>query len=277
MRLLPWTGEGGQPAYLTPKDEDSFVSRFADGLESVQLGMAERLLHSTESAWADRAPGADMTSVIPHLCHALRDAVRVAKSRGYRLPDPEEDDRSALADAALAREVSSHCTDGTPVKGIPLTMPVGPWSVAYRWPADPVCVGMARRLLLRHLGQWDMTALADTAALVLSELATNSVRHAAGPGDRLIETRFQRLSDGSLRIEVHDADETRPERREPSAEADSGRGLLLVEALTGGRWGVSDREGVGKLIWAECAADSGVRVLDRARCHPGLIQTKPLD
>jgi anti-sigma regulatory factor (Ser/Thr protein kinase) len=262
-RLLPWIGEAGQPAYLSADTNNSFVSRFADGLESVQLAMAERLLHSAELAWADRAPGADMTSVVPHLCHALRDAVRVARSRGGRLPDVQEDDRSALADSALEREVSLPGAGGTPPEGFPLTIPVGPWSVAYRWPADPICVGTARRLLLRHLGQWDMTALADTAGLVLSELATNSVRHASGPDGRLIETRFQRLPDGTLRIEVHDADQTKPERREPSADADSGRGLLLVDTLTGGRWGVSDREGIGKLTWAECTADSGVTEVTR--------------
>jgi hypothetical protein len=205
MRLLPWTGEGGQPAYLTTDGEGSFVSRFADDLEALQLEMAERLLHNTESAWTDRAPG----------------------------------------------------TDGIPQEKFPLTVPAGPWSVAYRRPADPICIGTSRRLLLRHLNHWGMSALADTAGLVLSELATNALRHASGPDDRLIGTRFERLP-GGVRIEVHDDDEARPGRKEPSAEADSGRGLLLVDMLTGGRWGVSDRQGSGKLVWAECAADSSV-------------------
>ncbi|CAG7650985.1 hypothetical protein SBRY_50496 [Actinacidiphila bryophytorum] len=33
-------------------------------------------------------------------------------------------------------------------------------------------------------------------------------------------------------------------------DEEAGRGLALVDALTGGRWGVSDRDGVGKLLWA---------------------------
>jgi anti-sigma regulatory factor (Ser/Thr protein kinase) len=239
------------------------VSQLADGLESVQLAMSERVLHSAESAWAGRAPGADMTGVVPHLCHALRDALGVARSRGGRLPVPdhEDDESSAEAEAALARELSLPGTGGTTVKVFPLTVWDGPSAVAYRWPGDHECVGVARRLLRRHLVAWRMAEAVDTAELVLSELATNAVRHASGPDDRLIETRFERMPDGSLRIEVHDADDSKPERREPSAEANSGRGLLLVDVLTGGRWGVSDREGGGKLIWAQCG--SGVTEVAR--------------
>lgn len=107
-------------------------------------------------------------------------------------------------------------------------------------------------MLLRHLTAWDLTHLADSAELVLSELLTNSVRHARVPGGRLIETRYERLT-GGVRIEVHDANEDKPERRDPSAEDVSGRGLTLVDALTAGQWGVSARVGVGKLVWAVCA------------------------
>jgi hypothetical protein len=39
------------------------------------------------------------------------------------------------------------------------------------------------------------------------------------------------------------------------ADAESGRGLALVDALTGGQWGVAGRVGVGKMVWAVCADD----------------------
>jgi len=108
------------------------------------------------------------------------------------------------------------------------------------------------------LSRWGLLMLADSAALVLSELMTNALKH-CGERDRLIETRFVRLRDGSgrpagLRVEVHDAGETRPVLQEPSADAESGRGLPLVDALTAGRWGVSHRQGIGKLVWAEITA-----------------------
>ncbi|WP_078863949.1 ATP-binding protein [Streptomyces sp. AcH 505] len=126
-----------------------------------------------------------------------------------------------------------------------------PSLVVKRWPNSPRSVGKARHLLLQHLNAWGLNNLADSAELVLSELLTNSVRHARVPGGRLIETRYERLPDG-VRIEVHDANENKPERREPAADDGSGRGLALVDALSGGCWGVSGRAGVGKLVWAVC-------------------------
>jgi anti-sigma regulatory factor (Ser/Thr protein kinase) len=94
--------------------------------------------------------------------------------------------------------------------------------------------------------------LAETAQLIVSELVTNSVNHAREPRGRLIATRFERVESG-VRIEVHDAGDQKPERREALSEEESGRGLALVDALTDGRWGVSERLGVGKLVWAVCA------------------------
>ncbi|WP_405592864.1 ATP-binding protein [Streptomyces sp. NBC_01190] len=123
-----------------------------------------------------------------------------------------------------------------------------------RWARSPRCVSLARRELRQVLAEWDLTGLTDAAELVVSELLTNAVRHVRAPQDRLVETRYERLA-GGVRIEVHDADETRPVVREASMDAESGRGLALVDALTGGCWGVSGREGVGKLVWAVVADD----------------------
>lgn len=124
-----------------------------------------------------------------------------------------------------------------------------PAVVMKTWPHGPRSVGRARRLLVHHLDAWGMPHLIDPAQLVLSELVTNSIRHARSPQGHLIATRFERLEHG-LRIEVHDANESKPERRGASADAEFGRGLTLVDALTGGQWGVSDRDGPGKMLWA---------------------------
>lgn len=125
--------------------------------------------------------------------------------------------------------------------------------VVKRWPSSDRSVGKARHLLHRHLEAWNLVGLADSAQLVLSELMTNAVRHAHVPG-RLIETRYARLTNG-VRIEVHDAADTKPQLQAPTLDADSGRGLTLVDALTAGHWGVSARVGVGKLVWAVCTDD----------------------
>ncbi|MFG1810047.1 ATP-binding protein [Streptomyces sp. NPDC049040] len=129
-----------------------------------------------------------------------------------------------------------------------------PSVVVKSWPHGPRSVDRARRLLARHLEAWSLGHLADAAELVVSELLTNSVRHAREPRGHVIGTRFERLRCG-VRIEVHDAGVDKPERREASADAESGRGLALVDVITGGRWGVNDRDGVGKVVWAVCADD----------------------
>lgn len=126
--------------------------------------------------------------------------------------------------------------------------------VVRRWPNSARSVPRARRELLDTLAAWKLPELEDAAVLVLSELVTNAVRHAGSPRGREIETRFCRLSDGRLRIEVHDAGDHRPVLRRAADTDEGGRGLLLVDSVTAHQWGVSSRGGVGKLVWAVCAA-----------------------
>jgi serine/threonine-protein kinase RsbW len=104
------------------------------------------------------------------------------------------------------------------------------------------------------LDGWGLGELADAAELLVSELLTNAVRHARTPRGRQIETRYERLAHG-VRIEVHDANEELPVPRNPDEDAGSGRGLVLVEAITGGRWGVGERKGIGQLVWAVITDD----------------------
>jgi anti-sigma regulatory factor (Ser/Thr protein kinase) len=112
---------------------------------------------------------------------------------------------------------------------------------------------------------WGLADLCDTAELVLSELVTNAVRHARRQRGRRIGTRYERVR-GGVRIEVHDASDRWPELRKVDEDDESGRGLALVDALTGARWGVSEREGVGKLVWAVVTAEHTTED-DWPTCH----------
>ncbi|WP_107422253.1 ATP-binding protein [Streptomyces lushanensis] len=121
-------------------------------------------------------------------------------------------------------------------------------SVVLRWSPDPRCVALARLELRKALTDWGLSVLEDSAVLILSELLTNATLHAKVTPEQTIETRYFRSS-GALRIEVHDGSEERPQPRTPDAEAPDGRGLLLVDALAD-EWGVVDRTGPGKIVWA---------------------------
>ncbi|MFJ8636799.1 ATP-binding protein [Streptomyces sp. NPDC093568] len=114
---------------------------------------------------------------------------------------------------------------------------------------------LARRLALHQLDAWGIpygSDVSDTVAHVVAELAANAVTHGHVPG-RNFQLRLQ-LSPHTVRIEVTD---TRTERRPPtpgqaeppSAESESGRGLLLVQELSQA-WGITERS-IGKTVWAE--------------------------
>ncbi|QEU85463.1 ATP-binding protein [Streptomyces viridosporus] len=112
---------------------------------------------------------------------------------------------------------------------------------------------LARRLAVHQLDDWGVpygSGLSETAALIVAELAANAVLHGRVPG-RDIALRLTHNPD-TLRIEVADArGESLPQPPpSPALDEETGRGLLLVEALAS-RWGVDTEPGPGKRVWAE--------------------------
>ncbi|MET9758130.1 hypothetical protein ABZ016_03595 [Streptomyces sp. NPDC006372] len=84
-RLLPWSSPEGKPCYLVG-DGTGYVSRLADDIEDLQLGMAAELLgHSAELLAVRRVTSAELHYLALRLTESLRDVVRVAESRGRRL------------------------------------------------------------------------------------------------------------------------------------------------------------------------------------------------
>ncbi len=94
-----------------------------------------------------------------------------------------------------------------------------------------------------------LAAIADDAALVVTELVTNALLH-GGPPVRL---RLWEVPEG-VRLEVADRGAELPVAGRRSSVAMTGRGLALVEALTRS-WGVAEDERGGKVVWAELADD----------------------
>ncbi|MEU5363022.1 hypothetical protein ABZ354_05865 [Streptomyces sp. NPDC005925] len=98
-RLLPWTAADGRPCYLVG-DGHGHVSRVADSIESVQLGMAGDLLDHAADMLADqRATAVQLRFLAARLAESLRDVRRVAESRGARLPSPPYDPDDPVDDA----------------------------------------------------------------------------------------------------------------------------------------------------------------------------------
>ncbi|WP_030346113.1 ATP-binding protein [Streptomyces sp. NRRL S-1022] len=117
----------------------------------------------------------------------------------------------------------------------------------WSFPAEPGAVRSARAAVRGQLHGWGLDCLADLAALLVSELVTNSLRHATGPiGVRLV--RPAEPADG-LRVEVSDPLPELPRERVARPDDEGGRGLRLV-ADSSRRWGTRPGTG-GKTVWFE--------------------------
>jgi anti-sigma regulatory factor (Ser/Thr protein kinase) len=107
--------------------------------------------------------------------------------------------------------------------------------------------GRARRALDTFSGRMDPTVY-DDVRLLITELVTNSVRHAGvDSGDSLMLTVS--VSDEILRAEVHDGGAPfEPVAVVPRKAAGQGWGLVMVDRIAD-RWGVAAE--AGKYVWFE--------------------------
>jgi anti-sigma regulatory factor (Ser/Thr protein kinase) len=107
-----------------------------------------------------------------------------------------------------------------------------------------------RRTLPELLDRPGRAELADELDLVVSELAGNALRHAGSIGFVQLERHRS-----TLRVSIADPDERSPLVRAPTTTLESGRGMLLIEAVSRG-WGVEpDLIQGGKRVWADLSTD----------------------
>jgi CheY-like chemotaxis protein/anti-sigma regulatory factor (Ser/Thr protein kinase) len=119
--------------------------------------------------------------------------------------------------------------------------------------ADTASPAAARRFVERTLEGWDVASVLDAALLVVSELVTNAVIHASSAA----VLRLGRTTT-SIRIEVSDNGTGSPAPHVATDDLESGRGLLLVAAVSAA-WGVEATQNGGKLVWAELPLEAGER------------------
>jgi anti-sigma regulatory factor (Ser/Thr protein kinase) len=150
----------------------------------------------------------------------------------------------------------------------PPPVPRDPAAPDHRWPdrwplrsylelaALDTAPGSARAHAGAVLWEWKLDAIRDEAALIVSELVTNAML-AASTAPRPEPVRMWMLGSmgTSVLFLVWDATEPAPVRRVATPDAEHGRGLTLVDALsaTWGYYHPGDRP-YGKVVWASLPA-----------------------
>lgn len=102
--------------------------------------------------------------------------------------------------------------------------------------------GHARRWIIQQCREWQCDELADTAAVLVSELVTNVFLHARTAC--LIQAGFD---PPILTVTVSDEDEAEFSLPPPSDTAEGGRGLAIVAALAD-TWGIRHSDSA-KSVW----------------------------
>jgi anti-sigma regulatory factor (Ser/Thr protein kinase) len=128
--------------------------------------------------------------------------------------------------------------------------------------AGPAAAAEARTAVRRAVLAWDLPVDASVAVLLTSELVTNAIRHQAG-GAIVLDVG---CGCAQLRVDVHDTSCSLPILVNAPADAETGRGLMLVASLSDD-WGCY-RTGAGKAVYfalafpADAAEDDGCSARD---------------
>jgi anti-sigma regulatory factor (Ser/Thr protein kinase) len=159
---------------------------------------------------------------------------------------------------------------GSPLAGGWATAALAAWQLGSylelgSFPGAVPCARLHAKLVM---WEWGMAAIAETVELVVCELVTNAVTASTGLASArgrgqvsrhlaaaVPPVRFWLACDRrNVLIEVWDASDELPVRQGVDPEAEGGRGLLLVEAVSAD-WGSYVPEGCGgKVAWARVTA-----------------------
>ncbi len=111
-------------------------------------------------------------------------------------------------------------------------------------PAAPDSARTARRRVREALTAPGLRELVADTEAITSELVANAVQHAASQAHVTLVT-----TGSTLAILVGDSSPLPPVISRAGRDAESGRGLAIINAITGGQWGWQ-QSGTGKLVWA---------------------------
>lgn len=132
-------------------------------------------------------------------------------------------------------------------------------STARTFQPHPSSARATRRFVADGLESVDDEELRAVAVLMVSELASNSIRHARNQYTVDVEVTAR-----EVRIEVSDDGPGMPERRDPSPDELTGRGLMIIDNLAH-RWGVRRRRNETAVWFTLRREDTAVRAGRRPR------------
>lgn len=124
-----------------------------------------------------------------------------------------------------------------------------------RVPWRATSVALIRKTLVDDLESRDVSAVVvDEAEIVVSELVSNSIRHARPLADGTLRVHWK-VKAGVVEVEVTDGgSESTPRPAPRTIWAPSGRGLRIVRSLAH-EWGVSEDRN-GSTVWASLGGPS---------------------
>ncbi|HCU93064.1 MAG TPA: ATP-binding protein [Actinobacteria bacterium] len=109
--------------------------------------------------------------------------------------------------------------------------------------AGPTAAAAARSQVRAAIYAWDVPVDSSVAVLLTSELVTNALRHEAGKTIELVIS----CAYGQLHVDVYDTSPVLPMPVDGPANAETGRGLMLLASLSSS-WGYY-RTPTGKAVY----------------------------
>jgi anti-sigma regulatory factor (Ser/Thr protein kinase) len=120
-----------------------------------------------------------------------------------------------------------------------------------RLPCTAQSVATARQSLREALARHDLDDHVARTELVASELVSNAIAHS---GAQTFDLELVHVTHAAtIAVIVADSSPHPPIRRDPACDAEHGRGLNIVQALST-RWGWR-RQARGKAVYALCAGE----------------------
>lgn len=215
------------------------VAEAADGESAIALA-AE---HQPDVVVLDLAmPVMDGLTALPELRSAAPNArVVILSAFPADQMGPAARDAGAVGYLEKGRSVSTLAAD---IFALSSVLAVMERVLEQELPAEPRSASQARQAITSALITDVADVTLDALVLLTSELVTNVVAHARTACHLAVE-----LLPDVVRVSVSDESDVPLAPRQATEEAESGRGLALVETLSS-NWGVIEH-GAGKTVWFE--------------------------